>query len=102
MIAMMIRRRLFPASVGDRTPSVRIWNAIFRSSAHASGGALWAVEIKRSLTPRPERGFHRACADLAPARRFVVYPGDESDPLTPEIQAIPLPRLARLLAETTP
>ena len=65
------------------------------------GGALWAVEIKRSLTPRPEKGFHHACADLAPARRFVVYPGDESYPLTPEIQAIPLPLLARLLAETT-
>ena len=25
-------------------------------------GRLWAVEIKRNLAPRPERGFHAACA----------------------------------------
>ena len=41
------------------------------------GGKLWAIEIKRSLSPRLERGFHAACADLAPARKFVVYPGRE-------------------------
>ncbi len=64
------------------------------------GGALWAVEIKRSLTPRPEKGFHYACADLSPARRFIVYPGDERYPLTPEIEATPLPQLARRLADT--
>ncbi|MEK7361954.1 MAG: ATP-binding protein, partial [Pseudomonadota bacterium] len=40
-------------------------------------GTLWAVEIKRSLTPKVERGFHAACTDLAPARKFVVYPGAE-------------------------
>jgi len=32
-------------------------------------GRLWAVEIKRSLSPRPERGFHAACTDISPARR---------------------------------
>jgi len=61
------------------------------------GGRLWAVEIKRSLTPRARRGFHSACADLKPERRFVVYPGIEPFPLTPEIEAIPLPHLARRL-----
>ena len=38
-------------------------------------GSLWAIEVKRSLAPRVERGFHAACEDLAPARKFVVYPG---------------------------
>jgi uncharacterized protein len=38
------------------------------------GGQLWAVEIKRSSAPRVERGFHAACADLKPNKRFVVYP----------------------------
>jgi hypothetical protein len=63
------------------------------------GGDLWAVEVKRSLTPRPEKGFHLACADLAPARRFVVYPGRESYPLAADIQATPLPALMHTLSE---
>ena len=57
-------------------------------------GERWAVEIKRSLAPRPERGFHAACADLAPARRFVVYPGEERYPIGAEVEAVPLPALA--------
>jgi hypothetical protein len=39
------------------------------------GGKLWAIEIKRSSAPKVERGFHSACADLEPNRRFVVYSG---------------------------
>jgi hypothetical protein len=63
------------------------------------GGRLWAIEVKRSLTPRPGKGFHSACADLAPERRFVVYPGDETYPAGTDVQAIPLPELAQRLAE---
>ncbi len=63
------------------------------------GGELWAIEIKRTLSPRPEKGFYHACADLSPARRFIVYPGDERYPLNAEVEAMPLAALARLLAE---
>jgi uncharacterized protein len=62
-------------------------------------GELWAIEIKRSLAPRPEKGFHFACADLLPARRFIVYPGDERYPVSAGVEAIPLVTLARLLAD---
>ena len=62
-------------------------------------GKLWAIEIKRSLAPKLERGFHAACADLKPVRKLVVYPGKESYPLAPEIEAIPLARLAERLAD---
>jgi len=63
-------------------------------------GALWAIEIKRSLTPKVERGFHAACADLNPARKFVVYPGTERYHLASDIEAIALPDLAaELLAK---
>ena len=62
-------------------------------------GDLWAVEVKRSLTPQLGRGFHSACADLAPARRFVVYPGTEAYPVGGEVQATPLGELAQLLAK---
>jgi uncharacterized protein len=60
-------------------------------------GRLWAAEIKRSLRPRPERGFHAACADLSPARRFVVYPGDETYPLDEDTTAIPVGQLALMV-----
>jgi uncharacterized protein len=66
------------------------------------GGRLWAVEVKRSLTPRPEKGFHSACADLEPERRFLVYPGAEAYPVGNDVQAIPLPDLARTLAQASP
>lgn len=60
-------------------------------------GRLWAIEIKRSLTPKLERGFHAACADLQPERRFVVYPGKERYRLAEDIEAMPLPLLAEML-----
>ena len=57
-------------------------------------GQLWAVEIKRSLKPQAERGFHSACADLEPQRRFIAYPGTERYRLAENIEAIPVLELA--------
>ena len=62
------------------------------------GGELWAIEDKRSLSPKVERGFHAACEDLRPARKLVVYPGSESFPLGNDVQAVPLHALCRELA----
>ena len=61
---------------------------------HLPGGRMWAIEVKRSLAPRPERGFHAACADLDPRRRFVVYPGAERFPLGQDVEAVSLSDLA--------
>ena len=61
------------------------------------GGKLWAIEVERSSSPKVERGFHRACAELAPATRFVVYPRNERYPLNTDIEAIGLPALAQVL-----
>lgn len=58
-------------------------------------GSEWALEVKRSLAPTLERGFHSALADLQAQRALVVYPGQESYPLSPSIEAIPLPELCR-------
>ncbi|MCX8085453.1 MAG: ATP-binding protein [Rhodocyclaceae bacterium] len=60
-------------------------------------GRRWAVEIKRSLAPKVERGFHAACADLQPEKRFVVYPGEERYRLAEDIEAIPLAELSQRL-----
>ncbi|TCU30717.1 hypothetical protein EV130_101291 [Rhizobium azibense] len=62
------------------------------------GERRWAIEIKRSLTPKLERGFHHACLDLEPDRRIVVYPGSEAYPLGNDIEALPLRQLGEQLA----
>ena len=62
------------------------------------GGKLWAIEIKRSLSPKVARGFHIACNDLKPARRLVVYAGDERVPLPHDVEAAGLHSLAGELA----
>ena len=61
-------------------------------------GGPWAVEIKRSLNPKVERGFHAACEDLAPARKFVVYPGKERYRIANDIEAISLRDLTEMVA----
>ncbi len=61
------------------------------------GGELWAVEIKRSSAPKLERGFHLACADLTPAKRFVIYPGNERFPLDAETEVLSLVDIGKLL-----
>ncbi|WP_165218394.1 ATP-binding protein [Affinirhizobium pseudoryzae] len=78
----------------------------YRSSAGAEvdlvitlpGGGRWAIEIKRSLAPTVERGFHHACLDLQPDRRIVVYPGREAYPLGNGIEVLSLPELGVQLA----
>ncbi|MEE8495840.1 MAG: DUF4143 domain-containing protein, partial [Xanthomonadales bacterium] len=76
----------------------------------ASGGAeidlvltlpdqrVWAIEIKRSLDPKPARGFHSGCKDVKPDARFVVYPGDERFSISRNIEAINIDALAREIA----
>ncbi|MGA2163222.1 MAG: ATP-binding protein [Solirubrobacteraceae bacterium] len=57
------------------------------------GGGEWAVEIKRSLAPTVERGFHSALADLSPERALIVYPGVERYRPAPSTEAIGLAEL---------
>jgi uncharacterized protein len=63
------------------------------------GGALWAIEIKRSLQPKLERGFHLACEDILPARKFVLYPGEHAYAISTEVQVLPLHEMMALLHE---
>ena len=58
-------------------------------------GTLWAIEVKRGLAPKAERGFYAACDDLSPARRFVVYPGEDRWPLKQGVEVIGLDALCR-------
>ncbi len=84
----------------------RVNASFFRTSAGAEidlvlempGGKLWAVEIKRGLAPRLERGFHHAREDLKPERCFVVYSGEERYPQAEGVEVIGLRELASLVA----
>ena len=59
-----------------------------------ASGERWAIEIKRSLAPKLERGFHNACVDVKPTHRWVVYPGIERYRLGEDAWAVGLPELA--------
>lgn len=52
--------------------------------------APWAIEIKRSLAPKIERGFHLACDDVKPGRRRVVYDGTERFAIAEVVEAVSL------------
>lgn len=51
-------------------------------------GREWAIEVKRTLAPKLERGMRSALADIEPERSFVVYPGSERYRLGDDIEAI--------------
>jgi hypothetical protein len=62
------------------------------------GGELWAIEIKRGLTPKLGKGFHHAREDLKPARSFIVYSGNERYKKAENVEAIGLRELSEELA----
>jgi uncharacterized protein len=57
-------------------------------------GREWAIEIKRSLSPRPTRGMRSAIDDLRPERSFIVYPGTDRYRVDESIEVVGLPDLA--------
>ncbi len=65
---------------------------------HADG-SLWAIEIKRSLSAKVEKGFYIACEDLQPTRSFVVHAGEDRYPVSENIEAISLHELAHVLSD---
>jgi len=64
------------------------------------GGETWAIEVKRSMAPKLERGFHSSLEDLEPDRAFVVYPGLERFQLGATTEAIGLDELCGELARS--
>ncbi|HMO21344.1 MAG TPA: ATP-binding protein [Candidatus Melainabacteria bacterium] len=60
---------------------------------------LWAIEIKRSLTAKVDKGFHIACEDIQADRQFVVCPIEESFEISQSIEAIGLVPFLELLLD---
>lgn len=56
----------------------------------------WAIEIKKGSITQLGRGFHEACNDLAPRRKFLVHgQQDAAFPLAGDVTAISLPAIMR-------
>lgn len=80
--------------------------SFYRTSAGAEidlvleiqGHGVWAIDIKRGMSAPPEKGFHIACEDLKPAKRFVVNSGSERYSIGKELEAIGLPEMAAALS----
>jgi len=62
------------------------------------GHGLWAIEVKRSLSGRPEKGFYIACQDLIPDKQFVVNAGLGQYPMDAKTTATGVSALARMLS----
>ena len=60
-------------------------------------GERWAIEIKRSLSARPTRGFHTACRDIGASRALVVHAGEDRFPVSSTTEGIGLRALAEEL-----
>jgi predicted AAA+ superfamily ATPase len=54
------------------------------------GGAIWAVEIKRSSAPVVSRGYHIACDDIGATRRCVISSANTRFPMAGGIEHLPL------------
>lgn len=65
---------------------------------HWPDGRLWAIEFKRSLAPKTERGFHEACSDIQPHRKLLVYPGEEAYRLKDDIEVLSLDAICNLVS----
>lgn len=85
-------------------PRTKAW--FYRTSAGAEidlvlelGGrqGIWAIEIKRSLAPKIERGFRSAIEDLKPTKSFIVYAGEDRYPKEQDVEVISVPGMAQEL-----
>lgn len=54
------------------------------------GNAIWAIEIKRTTTPKVSRGFHLSVDDIKADRKILVYAGEREVPVGDGLRAMPL------------
>lgn len=61
------------------------------------GGALWAIEIKRTTSPKVTRGFHIAVEELGAEERMLVYADNRDVPGQGGVRAMPLANALEML-----
>ncbi|MDX8354793.1 ATP-binding protein [Cognatiyoonia sp. IB215182] len=83
--------------------------SFYRSSAGAEidlilklpDGALWAIEVKRTTSPKVTRGFHIAAKELNVTERLLVYASDRAAPGQGGVRAAPLSDVMKRLNSAT-
>ncbi|TKC60346.1 ATP-binding protein [Pedobacter hiemivivus] len=62
---------------------------------------IYAIEIKRSMTPTVSKGFYHGCEDIGATKRFIVYPGREHFPTSKDATVISLTGIMKIICELT-
>jgi len=62
---------------------------------------VWAIEIKRSTSPKVSKGFYEGCEDVRATKRFIVYNGTETFQQSNNVVAIGLSSLMTVLQNQT-
>lgn len=83
--------------------------SFYRSSAGAEidlvlkfpNEKTWAIEIKRTTTPKVTKGFHIAAQDLNATQKLLVFAGSREVPGQGELRAMPLGSAVDLVAQAT-
>ncbi|MBL4574413.1 MAG: ATP-binding protein [Gammaproteobacteria bacterium] len=60
---------------------------------------VWAIEIKRTSSPKTKTSFHNACREVKATRKFIIYGGTENFPLANDTEAIGLIGFVKLINE---
>ncbi len=64
-----------------------------------SSKELWAIEIKSGVAPQIQKGFYQACDDVKATKRYVVYGGDDSFPISNDTTVISIVKLLQKIQE---
>ena len=97
----MIERRLKPAldRLLERNPAVVLIGPrqVGKTTLARERDAVYVdLELPSDLA----KGFHSACDDLRPARRFVVHGGNESFPLSKDVRAVTVRAMMDLIVQS--
>lgn len=60
-------------------------------------GQLWAIEIKRSSSAKPARGFYEACNDIGVTKAWMIHGGKEQFPLPHGVEALGMEQFLAVL-----
>lgn len=80
----------------------------YRTSAGAEldlviqlGSELWAIEIKRTMSPKLSKGFSTAATDIKATHRFFIYAGQEAFPVSEGTFAVGLSEFLKKVKSKT-
>ncbi|UJP65333.1 ATP-binding protein [Mongoliitalea daihaiensis] len=62
---------------------------------------VWAIEIKKTWTPKLSKGFISGCDDIQATKRYFVYSGKETYPIGSDTFVVPLSHMMDLLQSLT-